>query len=64
MSLSDCEKCWDTPCRCGLQYKNWNSSEVYAHIVMLIKVLLARGDQSFTAIVERIGDECRQRNVH
>jgi len=21
MSLSDCPKCWDTPCTCGHQYK-------------------------------------------
>jgi hypothetical protein len=22
MSLSDCEKCWDTPCECGHKYKD------------------------------------------
>lgn len=21
MSMSDCEKCWDTPCECGWEYK-------------------------------------------
>jgi hypothetical protein len=24
MSLSDCPKCWDTPCSCGHEYKNWS----------------------------------------
>ncbi len=24
MSLSDCEKCWDTPCTCGNEYKNYS----------------------------------------
>ena len=24
MSLSDCEKCWDTPCTCGWDYRNWS----------------------------------------
>lgn len=22
MSLIDCEKCWDTPCECGFEYRN------------------------------------------
>lgn len=23
MSMSDCEKCWDTPCTCGWEYRHW-----------------------------------------
>lgn len=23
MALSDCLKCWDTPCHCGYDYRNW-----------------------------------------
>lgn len=23
MSMSDCVKCWDTPCRCGWDYKDY-----------------------------------------
>ncbi len=23
MSLSNCEKCWETPCVCGWQYRNY-----------------------------------------
>lgn len=26
MSLSDCEKCWDTPCTCGYEYKKYSTS--------------------------------------
>lgn len=22
MALSDCAKCWDTPCTCGYEYRN------------------------------------------
>lgn len=25
MSLSDCIKCWNTPCECGWEYRNWSS---------------------------------------
>ena len=28
MSMSDCEKCWDTPCCCGWNYKKW-SDEIF-----------------------------------
>jgi len=24
MSWSDCPKCWDTPCTCGYEYKDWS----------------------------------------
>jgi hypothetical protein len=23
MSLSDCAKCWDTPCHCGYEYRDY-----------------------------------------
>ena len=23
MALSDCIKCWCTPCECGYEYRNW-----------------------------------------
>lgn len=22
--MSDCKKCWDTPCSCGWEYRNWS----------------------------------------
>lgn len=24
MALSDCPKCWDTPCLCGYEYRLWS----------------------------------------
>jgi hypothetical protein len=24
MSLSDCVHCWETPCTCGYEYRNWS----------------------------------------
>jgi len=29
MALSDCPKCWDTPCRCGYMYKDWQDNSIY-----------------------------------
>ena len=26
MSLSDCAKCWDTPCTCGHEYRNYSDA--------------------------------------
>jgi hypothetical protein len=28
MSMSSCEKCWDTLCTCGYQYLTWNVKEL------------------------------------
>lgn len=28
MSLSNCEKCWDTPCSCGWGYKNYSREQL------------------------------------
>ena len=27
MSLSDCEKCWETPCVCGFGYKDMSKEK-------------------------------------
>ena len=24
MAMSDCPKCWDTPCTCGYEYRNFH----------------------------------------
>lgn len=36
MSLSDCEKCWSTPCQCGYRYKNYSLSSFLGHIKDII----------------------------
>lgn len=28
MSLSDCEKCGETPCLCGYEYESWETEKV------------------------------------
>ncbi len=39
MSLSDCIKCWDTPCTCGYEYEQWSVEKLRQHIEMLQRVL-------------------------
>lgn len=40
MSLSSCEKCWDTPCECGWEYRNWTKErrEKFASAVLGVKI--------------------------
>lgn len=54
MALSDCPKCWDTPCTCGHGYKDWSRERLSAHISTLQGVLGARED----ANPERLADLC------
>lgn len=39
MAMSDCIKCWDTPCRCGHSYLDWSEKDLEDHIKMLQSVL-------------------------
>ena len=41
MSLSDCEKCDLTPCRCGYEYETWRTEEIQA-LHDILGELLAR----------------------
>ena len=38
MSLSACAKCWETPCRCGHDYKSWSIDQLNEQIAMLTRV--------------------------
>lgn len=39
MGMSDCIKCWDTPCRCGHDYLDWSEEDLDKQITMLQGVL-------------------------
>lgn len=36
MSLSDCSKCWSTPCECGWDYRKWTDEKMIEHISSIV----------------------------
>ncbi len=54
MSLSDCEKCWDTPCGCGCGYgyRDWSPKKLREQIAMLEKVLAEKVGPSSLAVLD------------
>lgn len=42
MGMSDCIKCWDTPCRCGHDYQHWSEKDLVEQITMLQGVLAVK----------------------
>jgi hypothetical protein len=44
MSLSDCTKCWDTPCTCGWYYRLMSNNRLKNRIDLLNKVLKFKED--------------------
>lgn len=45
---SDCPKCWDCPCECGYEYKNWDLERLKKFIAALQKVVDARQQVTLT----------------
>lgn len=39
MSLSNCPKCWETPCCCGHEYEHWSTKRLEENIALLQGVL-------------------------
>ena len=42
MAMSDCEKCWETPCSCGHGYRDWSAERLQSQIDMLNQVKAER----------------------
>jgi hypothetical protein len=39
MSMSDCTKCWSTPCECGHDYESWSIERLHDQVTMLQRIL-------------------------
>jgi hypothetical protein len=39
MSMSDCIKCWDTPCTCGWEYRNWKISYLKKQVKIFNRII-------------------------
>jgi hypothetical protein len=39
MAMSDCYNCWETPCSCGWDYKEWSNKRLIEQVAMLNKVI-------------------------
>lgn len=59
MSLSDCSKCWETPCCCGHGYRDWPEARILGLIDALISVLQNREP---TAPVKGHDESCKHEN--
>ena len=36
--MSDCERCWDTPCTCGWGYRDWSDERAADIIAAVVKM--------------------------
>ncbi|MBQ7137032.1 MAG: hypothetical protein IJO43_03565 [Bacilli bacterium] len=58
MALTDCEKCWETPCVCGYEYKNnsrYSSPENMADYV--IGILGYRSKEELQVILQILNEK-------
>ena len=38
MAMSDCPKCWETPCACGHEYRSWSLTRIEDLIATLNRI--------------------------
>ena len=43
--LSDCEKCWDTPCLCGHNYRHLSSKDILDIVEALVNIVAKRNNE-------------------
>jgi len=60
MSLSDCPKCWATPCECGYEYKEYNNERMFEFIKSIMNYKLEKDKKEIVQMLKqeyRVWDE-------
>lgn len=58
MSLSDCAKCWSTPCECGWDYKDYDAGQLATLICHMVQY---RSKDSAIVILEDALDKIMEK---
>lgn len=45
MALSDCPKCWETPCACGHEYRDWSIERLEDQIATLTLIMIKKKEE-------------------
>lgn len=65
MSLSSCEKCWDTPCGCGHEWRNASTDGMVKHILSIIsKHNISIKLEVISKVHEQVIEEVRGSNTN
>jgi len=64
MSLSDCIKCYDTPCTCGYQYEKLSNEKLYDQIILMIRVLTIKNKSPLNPIIQEIINKSKKEGIN
>lgn len=56
MSLSDCPKCWDTPCSCGWEYRYRSNDKL---VEFIINILSYKSEEDRKIIFTKLLSNCK-----
>lgn len=58
MALSDCPKCWETPCQCGWEYREYNNQEM---INTITSILTYKNRSEAIEILKQVNENIKQK---